>query len=820
MNLLKKIIKRDSVKTRGLVLIGSTIFANFINFVYNVYLGRSISIEDFATISLLGSIFSLFDIPINALGRSVTYRSAYILGKFKIPAKEFWKYMRKRVALSALIVTVLWTLSTPLLKEFFKLDSIVPLLAISPIWIMGLVSAIDGGFIRGNLLFGRLAAIGVIDALAKLLVVIILAENNLGEYVYLGLPISSFVTFALIAYFTRTVKAGLKKVEIKNEFPYKFVATSALTRASAVLYITADVILAKHFLPADQAGHYALLSLIGKMVYFAGSLLSQFILPMVSLEEGRGKKSNVFNKLLIGTFLSSFAAFVVISAFKDVTVPLLFGDRAQSILPYIGLYTAGMVAFTVASNIISYHQIKGYHMLPILGFILATVQVILIATFHSNVGEIAVVMAFLGFVSLGVTLTVHMLNTRLYALWSNIRLIPDLLRPIPLAPTDGKNILIFNWRDTKHLWSGGAEVYIRELAREWKKAGNNVTIFCGNDGKCRTNEVIDGILILRRGGFYTVYFWAAVYYIFKLRNSYDVIIDSENGIPFFAPLFSTRKVILLIHHVHQDIFMQHLKFPLSYVAKFLEGKAMPFIYRNSIVVTVSKSSRNEILRAKIAKPENIQIVNPGITLSGKMHPKTSYPSLLYLGRLKNYKNVDVAIKAFARILADIPNAKFTIAGEGESLTTLKKLVKGLNIQKNVIFAGKVSERRKAKLLSQSWAAVQPSSVEGWGITVIEANAYKTPVIASRVNGLKDSVIHNKTGFLVALNNIDEFERTIKKLFLKENVRLRFSEQAYAWAQEFSWKKNAQKFYNLTNIEARQKSKGIIPSISLPSFNRN
>jgi glycosyltransferase involved in cell wall biosynthesis len=306
--------------------------------------------------------------------------------------------------------------------------------------------------------------------------------------------------------------------------------------------------------------------------------------------------------------------------------------------------------------------------------------------------------------------------------------------------------------------------------------------------------------MVRRGGFYTVYLWACLYYIFKFRKNYDVIVDSENGIPFFTPLFSTKPIILLIHHVHQEIFIEYMKFPFSHFARFIEGRVMPKVYKDRSIVTVSESTKKEIIKNKLGKNENIEIINPGITVHEVKIAKTTFPSFIYLGRLKPYKNIDVAIKAFSKISKKYLNAKFFIVGEGDSLHDLMELSRTLNLQGKVKFFKKVTENKKISLLSQSWIALQPSQVEGWGITVIEANACKTPVIASNANGLKDSIVDGKTGILVATKDIRALAEQMEDLLENKTKRKKLAHNSYIWAKNFSWKKNASNFYELLSSE--------------------
>ncbi len=825
MKLISKLLKSDSMKVKGALLIVATVFANFFNLVYNAYLGRAISIEDFALISALGGMLGLADLPINALGRSVTHKSAFLLGKYKKPVNSFLLHIRKRATVVSLAITTIWLISIPMLRNFFQTDSALPFLAISPIWILGILSAVDGGYIKGNLKFGHLAAIGIVDSFIRLFTVFVLAQTGNGHYVYIALPVSALVTFLLVRVFAQKLSnehASTTDVT-SNSFPYKFFIASALTRASATIYLTFDILLAKHFLPVEQAGQYALLSLTGKMVYFAGSLFSQFILPIVSHGEGAGKDSNhTFLKLLLGTFISSFTAFIIIGLLGFITMPIIFGSNVDSILPLIPWYAAAMVAFTVATNIAAYHQIKGQHILPAISFLLAILQVILIALFHSNVFDIAIVMIGLGFTSLFIIGITHILYGRFVAIYNNLKDFLDIFSSNKFDTSlKGLNILIYNWRDSRHVWAGGAEVYVEELAKRWVKQGNSVTIFCGNDGKSRRNEKLNGINIVRRGGFFTVYIWAAIYYLIKFRNRYDVIVDSENGIPFFSPLFSTKPVILLIHHVHQEIFLEQLKFPLSHIAKFTEGKIMPFLYRNRQVITVSDSSKNEIIKANIASESNIRIINPGIDMPISRVAKTKTPTFIYLGRLKPYKNVDVAIKSFSKLVKNYPKATLSIVGEGESLTPLRNLTNKLNLGKQVTFWGKVSNKKKVKLLSQSWVALQPSSVEGWGITVLEANACGTPVIASDVNGLKDSILDSRTGLLVPLKSVNALSNAMEHMLLNEKKRKILTKNALVWSKQFSWETSSNIFLASLEREIKKAQKPTLrPAFNIKVFNRN
>lgn len=291
-----------------------------------------------------------------------------------------------------------------------------------------------------------------------------------------------------------------------------------------------------------------------------------------------------------------------------------------------------------------------------------------------------------------------------------------------------------------------------------------------------------------------VYVWAILYYIFRFRGKYDVIIDCENGIPFFTPLYARGKKFLLIHHVHQEVFRKSLIRPFSWFASFLEIKLMPLVYRDVQVITVSPSSKEEIMRHKLTQKEPIIIYN-GVDLK-KFKPgiKSKNPLILYLGRLQYYKSLNIFIKAAKKVLKEAPNAEFVIAGEGEEKKKLQKYAKRIGMLDKIRFLGHVSHKEKVRLFQKAWVFVNPSLMEGWGLTTIEAAACGTPTVASNVPGLRDSIDNPHTGILVKYGDPEAFTDGILKLIENEKFRKEMSHKSIKWANNFSWDKSAREFY--------------------------
>jgi len=770
-----------SVFSGSAFLIGSSMFANVINFLYSTYIGRSVGFAEFGLVSLFGSIINLAQIPLSSYSRTITHKSAYLLGKYGSPVADLWVRLRSGALLPTLIITGLWLVATPFMGQFFQTDRLVPFLLVTPIWAIGVASAIDSGYLSGNHRFGVLGIMTIAEVLAKFASAVFFTVTGKTDLLYLSIPISALVSFGIGWIAILMTKSVSVEIESKDlaALSRKFMGSTFLTKLAGVAFLSIDVVLAKHYLSPIEAGQYSMISLVGKMVYFLGTLFTQFVNPLVSKNEGAGVSSrNTFIALSAGTGIAVGVGFISFGLLGVYTLPLLLGDKVISVLPYLIPYTFAMGAIALAGGIVNFHQSKEKHIFAFISLVGATYMLGNIMMFHESVGELSLAVSVSGTVYLCAVLILHIA----------VSLLPQK------TLQKSTRILIMNWRDIKHAWAGGAEVYVHELAKTWVKEGKEVTLFCGNDRKNAPSEVIDGVQIIRRGGHYTVYFWAFVYYIAYLGRKCDIIVESENGLPFFTPLYSNKPAFLLVHHIHQDVFRTHLKFPLSTIAMAIEKHLMPLVYRNQQIITVSESTKKDLLELGFVKSEHVEVITPGVELSQyKTLKKTAHPSFVYVGRLRHYKNIDVAIRAFAFVVKRHPDARFTIAGEGEIRNSLERLVAKLGLTGLVTFKGRIDEYEKAVLLAKSWAAVQPSSFEGWGITVIEANAAGTPVIASRVNGLVDSVIHEETGVLVSPKNVIEWAETMHLFIEDKTRRLKLSKSAKKWSQNFSWHKSSISF---------------------------
>src|SRR5690606_7570700 len=166
------------------------------------------------------------------------------------------------------------------------------------------------------------------------------------------------------------------------------------------------------------------------------------------------------------------------------------------------------------------------------------------------------------------------------------------------------------------------------------------------------------------------------------------------------------------------------------------------------------------------------------------------PTILYLGRLKRYKRVDLILRAVARLRGDGMNVRLVVGGRGDAQPDLERLARELQLGDAVEFAGFVSEERKRELFRRSWVHALTSPKEGWGISNMEAAACGTATVASDSPGLRDSVQDGSTGFLAPHGDIDALADRFSRILQDASLRDQLGMQARAFAELYSWERSA------------------------------
>lgn len=355
-------------------------------------------------------------------------------------------------------------------------------------------------------------------------------------------------------------------------------------------------------------------------------------------------------------------------------------------------------------------------------------------------------------------------------------------------------------RDWYHPATTGGDNTLWENARYLASVGHDVTFVSSSFPGSAHKETRDGIEVIRLGGIYSLWFRTFLCYMSNYRSRCDVVVTEGFGgsrIPRLAPLYVKEPIITAWHQVHRELFRaQYPKLLVGPLSLLERGTA--WVHRNTRVQAYSQEGK-EAFPSIGFKAENVFVVPVSIRdewLSESNGHPTDKPTILWIGKLRRYKCPDHAVLAMADVVRKIPSARLIIAARRDDVAyerQLQKLVKDLHLEGNVEFQFNVTEvdassaRSKRDVFRSSRVLVLPSSVEGFGIVVLEANACGVPVIAS--SGVPESAVRNgDNGLRYEFGQIEALSQRIIEVLTNDELYARLSANSLAFAKQFGWRR--------------------------------
>jgi glycosyltransferase involved in cell wall biosynthesis len=364
-------------------------------------------------------------------------------------------------------------------------------------------------------------------------------------------------------------------------------------------------------------------------------------------------------------------------------------------------------------------------------------------------------------------------------------------------------ILVVNWQDRRNPEAGGAEVHLHEIFGRLVERGHEVTLLVSGWEGSRSEEKVDGMNVVRRGSRYTfpLHVFAGFRAVTAGREPFDVLVEDINKLPLFTPLWSRIPVVGVVPHLFGSTAFQQESVPVAATVWAAE-RLMPAVYRDREFMVISDSTAEDLEERGFA-PDRVHVSYPGIDhrvfVAGQA--ETPEPTIVYVGRLRRYKGLDIVMKAVSRLRTEGIAARFLIVGQGDDAGRLRQLAVDLGAGDVIDFRGFVSEGEKVRILQSAWMNVYPSPKEGWGITNIEAAACGTPSIASDSPGLRESVRDGLTGFLVPHSDVEAWAATIRRLIEDADVRRRMGREAVVHAERFTWEATAGEMEDILKMSA-------------------
>lgn len=348
-----------------------------------------------------------------------------------------------------------------------------------------------------------------------------------------------------------------------------------------------------------------------------------------------------------------------------------------------------------------------------------------------------------------------------------------------------RRVHMLAWRDRDDPEAGGSELHAHRVASIWAAAGLDVTMrtsmVAGQAEVIRRN----GYRVIRRSGRYGVFARAALERVRAPLCPGDALVDIWNGMPFFSPLWYRGPRVTFLHHVHAEMWRMALPGALGAVGEQMERVVAPRVYRTSRIVTLSESSRREIITMMGLRPEQVSVAPPGV--EPRFAPggvRAPVPTVVAVGRLVPVKRFHLLIDALARVRETHPDLHAVIIGEGAERSRLEDLRASFAAEHWLDLPGSLSDQEVVEWYRRAWVVASSSLREGWGMTITEAGACGTPAVATRIAGHLDAVDDGRSGLLVSAPG--DLPIALDRVLSDSDLRSRLGQGALAHARQFTW----------------------------------
>ncbi len=380
---LIKLFRGNELLKHGGILFAASIIAGFLNYLFQVYVGRMLGPSDYSVYSSLVAVLYIISVPASTIQTSV----AKLVSEYN-PDHEKIKYLLKHIfrklTVLAVMASVLFMVSSVYLADFLKINSGEQFFILSILLFISFLGPVLTGALQGMQMFIQMGINSVAGTFFKLLFGVVL--------VYLGFGVNG----ALLALFMGSFLAILQAL-----IPLRFLKKSGevngnigfFTYSMTVLFATvgltflpnADLLLVKHYFNNTEAGYYAASALLGKIVLFATGPIAVVMFPKATVTHNKSYDGAQLlrNSLLYtcGLSISIMALFILAPEF---IVNILFGPEFMEVKGFLSYFAVALAFFSLANAVVFYDlATRRYRFLYILGMV-SVLEIVLIILFHDN----------------------------------------------------------------------------------------------------------------------------------------------------------------------------------------------------------------------------------------------------------------------------------------------------------------------------------------------------------------------------------------------------------------------------------------------------
>lgn len=390
MNLFSKLVKHELISGTFYIFVGS-IFANFLAFLLNLFLARSLTYADYAIFASLLSVITLAAIPAGSINTVIVkFATDFFVKNENDKLKTLYLVFFKFVLGLSLFIIFLFFIFSISLKNYLHIDNIWYIIASGFVISAFYLNTLNNAFLQSLLKFKFMAFLSIFGSFIKLIVGVILVI--LGYKVFGGLGALFFMTFGmyLVAYLPLTKilkeKSLDKKISLNTKQMYSYAVPTFITVLFLTSFASMDVILVKHFFNPHLAGYYAGLSLMGKVIFYFTAPIPAVMFPLLVKRHATGVNfNNLFYLALLLVILPSVAITAFYFIFPNFVINLFLGGREYLyVAPFLGIFGFYLTIFSLVNVCVSFFLSLNKTNISILVVLAAISQILLIYIFHSS----------------------------------------------------------------------------------------------------------------------------------------------------------------------------------------------------------------------------------------------------------------------------------------------------------------------------------------------------------------------------------------------------------------------------------------------------
>lgn len=389
---INKIIGHPLFSGSAIMIFGSN-SASGLNYLYHLITGRLLGPSLYgelaaliSTIGLLGIIPGAFNLVI------VKQISSTKEGR---EVSNLIRWFKTKIFLVSLIFSIFVLISSPIISSYLRISRPSYFLIIAFFLLFSLQSGFNRSILQGLLKFKEMVISIIAENGAKLVLSIFLIYMGFQiEGALLAFLISSFLGLFVTYSFLKNNKASMANFSPDTNSMLVFTVPVIIQTIAVTSLYTTDVILVKHFFSSHDAGIYASLSTLAKIIFFATGPIGAVMFPLVSQRKAQGKDfRKIFNYSFLATGLFALGSLLIYWLVPNVVINLLYGSaylEAERLLIWFGLFIS---LFTLSSLLISYNLSLGKTRVTFLPLFAATLQIMMIVLFHQTLFIVIIISA-------------------------------------------------------------------------------------------------------------------------------------------------------------------------------------------------------------------------------------------------------------------------------------------------------------------------------------------------------------------------------------------------------------------------------------------